>query len=67
MRQDHSIIRYHSFNLSHNMFKLRAMSSNNQTPCNNSWPSLNFRKEESKEDSARDSRDKEEASVDEEY
>ena len=45
------------------MFKLRTMSSNNQTPCSNSWPSLSLSKEESEEDSTEDSGDEEEALV----
>ena len=66
MRHDHSIIRRHSFSLSHNMFKLRTMSSSNQTPRSSRWPSLCFNKEESEEDSTEDSEEKEEASVEEE-
>ena len=48
------------------MFKLRTMSSSNQTPCSSSWPSLSFSKEEYEEDSTEDSGDEEEASVEEE-
>ena len=48
------------------MFKLRTMSSSNQTPHSNSWPSLSFSKEGSEEDSIEGSGDEEEASIKEE-
>ena len=48
------------------MFKPRTMSNNNQNPHSSSWPYLSFSKEESEEDSAEDSGDEEDASVEEE-